>query len=78
MHFCSTRRAVIYLLEQLGDWDFTLGIRAGRNSELLEIEAAIQDLLGDDLVATQAFHSYQVHKLQNYPFKKMPKLLAEP
>lgn len=72
LRFCAQHPNVAFVVENMGSWDFELGIHTFHARTVVDITSDLYDLLGAGVSTIKALPVFAFSKVSNYPFLKMP------
>ena len=68
--YCLKNPYVRFLIENLGDWDFEVGIDTNNPQEVVKIMQELSELYGSEIDTMRVLPVFDYIKVSNYPFKE--------
>lgn len=68
--FAETNSSVAFMIENLGSWDFEMGIIVKNPTDVSSFLQELHEACGPHIMDTKVLHVLSYRKVTNYPFKK--------
>jgi DNA-binding Lrp family transcriptional regulator len=73
LNFCQSNPEVVYLTENIGAFDYKVGVHLFTPALIIPFQQLLANELGDELVTCTALTAYDYLKVARYPFKLLPR-----
>lgn len=69
LKFCENNRNILFVVENLGSWDYEIGLHVEHARVVSDITRDLCDKFGDEILNVRALPVFAFHKVRNYPFE---------
>jgi Lrp/AsnC family leucine-responsive transcriptional regulator len=68
LRFCREHKNIRYLVENLGEWDYEIGVEIRDQRAISDLSREILEIFGSDINTIKTLPIFAYHKVVNFPF----------